>query len=260
MKIYSLQIKGHGASLNAYLNEYHLYSSPRASHSVATSLAPWLEKKNTARLVLSPSSHAQPGTPVEFSLAVACVENRERRPVIQMAFPGGVAYPDTPTLPFDSRGKTLAPGNALTFTCDDSAAVVEKPWNATPRTISSAAAVFQLFGQIQSAFLTGDIGALMNFSRARIAFGARLQQIGVPVFEQKVRRDLEATLAEKPQWIRFENLERQLTVHEFLPGKVVRLTDLEGKPALRSQPDADGIASGYDVVLAMTPGGLAWIM
>jgi len=260
MKIYSCEIKGSAAALDAYFNEYHLYASAGASHSYATSLKPWMEKENLFRIVVTPSGKARAGDAVRFSVAATLTEGSQRRSLVKMQFPEGVAPPHAPSLPFDTMGKNLATGNNLSFVCDDPGDVVAKPWKATPRTIDDPRQAYQLYGQIQALFVAGDIEQIMAISRARISFGARLHGLARADYEKEILNDLKQTLAGHPQWRTVSDPERELTVHEFMPRKVVRMLNLRGFGALRTAPDKDGIQFGYDVILAMTPEGLVWIM
>jgi hypothetical protein len=260
MKIYSCEIRGQAASLDAYLNEYHIYSSDGASHGYSTSLLPWMERQNVFRIQVAASAKAKEGAPVKFSVAATVEEDSRSQTLVRMSFPEGIAPPDVASLPFDTSDKHLTAGHNLGFVCEDERDIVEKPWKTTPKTITEPGEIFRLYAEIQRLFIEGNVDQLMGLSRARISFGAKLCGQSRVDYEKDVHDDLRSTLAGRPQWRSVQNPDRELTVHEFLPSKVVRVLNLQGNPPLRTVPDADGIRFGYDVILAMTSGGLVWIM
>jgi len=261
MALYTCEIKGSGAALDAYLNEYHIYSDAGASHSYSTVIRAWMEKENLLRLVLTRSVKAGQNDVVQFKAMAEVIESSGRsQKLVQMAFPGGVAPPSKTTLPFDTIGKRLLDGNNLQFNCADPAAIVPKPWNLTSRTIADPAEIYKLYGQIQKNFVDGNVDGILALSRARIAFCAKIYDQTPEQFERTVREDLVETFADRPVWKVVQQPERQLTVHEILSEKVVRVLDFNGRPPLRTVPDNDGIQMGYDIILAMTSDGLAWIL
>jgi len=260
MPLYTCEIKGSGAALDAYLNEYHLYSSLGAAHNYSANLRAWMEKANSFRIKVHASAKARAGEPVQFTVLATAAEHGQRRTLCEMGFPGGVAAPDAATLPFDTLGRHLASGQNLEFACEDSQFILEKPWQTDGRLIKDAREIYQLYAEIQSAFLVGDIAKIMALSDDRITFGAKLYDKKRADFERQVLNDLNSTLAGRPNWKLVQQPERELTVHEFLPGKVVRVLDLHGNPPLRTVADKDGFQFGYDVILAQTAGGLVWIM
>jgi hypothetical protein len=117
-----------------------------------------------------------------------------------------------------------------------------------------------LYEEIQRQFVDGNVDKIMELSRRRITFGAILYNMSRDEYEKQVHQDLAETLAEKPRWKTVQDPDQELTVHEFLPGRVMRVLDLRGNPPLRVQAGADGMQVGYDVILAMTHEGLVWIM
>ncbi|GEM_PF-6888950 len=260
MAIYSCEIKGSAASLDAYFNEYCLYSSAGASHSYSSNLRAWMEKENLFRIKISSSAKAKPGDPVQFTVGATVAEGGQRRTLAQMSFPGGIAAPDRATLPFDTLGKSLASGHSLQFTCAEPSAIVDKPWKANRQLIADSRDIYQLYAKIQQLFLEGNGEQIMALSQARITFGAKLYEVKRSDYEKEVQDDLFSTLASHPRWKTVQRPERELTVHEFLPGKVVRVLDLHGNSPLRTVADKDGVQFGYDIILAMTGEGLTWIM
>jgi hypothetical protein len=259
MTFYSCEIKGSGATLDAYLNEYHLYSSGGASHGYSSNIRAWMEKENLIRVKVGPSDKAKPGESVQFSVLASVMEGGRQRILAQMSFPRGIAAPTATSIPFDTLGKRLAVGNNLNFTCDPQV-VVEKPWRTTDRFITNPPDIYELYAKIQQNFLEGNVDGIMALSSARIAFGAKLYDQKPEDYEQDIRADLTSTFADHPTWKVVKQPERNLTVHEFLPNKVVRILDLNGDPPLRTVADKDGIQSGYDIIIAITAEGLVWIM
>ena len=100
----------------------------------------------------------------------------------------------------------------------------------------------------------------MALSRSRIAFCAKIVDKRPSDYEKEVRANLTSTFAKQPNWKIIQHPDQELTVHEYLPNKVVRVLDLYGNPPLRTVADKDGIQFGYDIILAMTAEGLTWIM
>lgn len=260
MRIYSCEIKCSAAALDAYLNEYHLYASCGASHSYTTNIRAWMEKENLFRVKITSSAKAKEGDPVQFSVLATVSEGDQRRNLVEMSFPAGITAPNVATLPFDTLGKGLAAGNNLAFACDDTQAVIEKPWKTNQRLITNPRDIYDLYAEIQKNFVEGDVAQLMTLSAARITFGAKLYDMRREAYEKLVRDDLDATLGKRPNWKTIQQPDQELTVHEFLPGKVMRVLDLKGNPPLRTIADQKGRQFGYDIILAMTAGGLVWIM
>ena len=260
MRIYSCEVKCVAAALDAFVNEYLIYSSPGASHSYSTNIRAWMEMENRLRIKVSASTKAKEGDNVQFDALAAVVENQQRRLLAGMSFPAGIAPPDVATIPFDTLGKNLAAGQSLSFTSLDPADVVVKPWNETDQRIKTPQEIYQLYAYIQKQFVDGNVEEIMRLSKARIVFGAKLYEQTEESYENAVRKDLVSTLASKPQWKTIQDPDRQLTIHEFLEGKVVRVLDLKGNPPLRTVADHKGFQFGYDIILAMTAKGLVWIM
>jgi len=260
MSIYSCEIKGSGAALDAYFNVYHLYSSTGGNHSYSTNLRAWMEKENLFCITVSPSAKVKQGDPVQFTVLATVTKGGQRQPLVQMSFPVGIAAPDVATLPFNTLGKSLAIGQNLHFTCDETGAILDKPWKSDRCFITDPRDIYELYATIQGCFLAGDIAQIMELSRARITFGAKLYDKNRADYEQQVHDDLSSTFADRPHWKQIQQPAQDLTVHEFLPGKVVRVLDLHGNPPLRTVADKDGMQFGYDVILAMTDEGLVWIM
>ena len=260
MPTYNCEMKGSGATLDAYLNEYHLYSNGGASHSYSANIRAWMDKANTFRIKIATSAKAKEGDTAQFSVFASVTEAGSHRTVAQMSFPGGVDSPGAGALPFDTFGKRLAAGNNLDFICDDPVAIVEKPWKADQRLIVNPRAIYELYAEIQKNFVERNVARIMDFSRARIAFCAKLYDKRPDDYESNVRANLTSTFAGRPNWKIIQQPDQELTVHEFLPNKVVRVLDLHGNPPLRTVADKDGIQFGYDIILAMTAGGLVWIM
>ncbi len=260
MPIYSCQITANAAALDVYLNGYHLYSSLGANHSYSTNLRAWMEEVNLFRFKLSPSTRATEGEPIQFALEANAVEGTSTQNLASMSFPLGVAAPDIASVPFDSLGKALKDRHSLAFACPDIRAIVEKPWNATDKLLINAREIYELYGEIQSAFVDGNLSSLMALSQARITFGAKLNDQRRSEFESRVQRNLESTIARRPRWKTTADPARELTVHEFFPGKVMRVLDLHGNPPLRTVADANGVQTGYDIILGMTKEGLSWVM
>jgi hypothetical protein len=260
MPAYECEIKGTAAALDAYLNEYHMYSSTGASHCYSTNIRAWMEKENLFRIKISASDKAVPGDPVQFSVLAVVSEGDRCRTLAQMSFPGGIAAPDIAVLPFDTLGKSLAAGNNLSFVCDEAGAILEKPWKADRRLISNPRDIYDLYATIQRNFVESNVAGIMGLSRARITFCAKLFDDNRADYERQVRDNLSRAFAKQPHWKTIQQPERELTVHEFLPGKVVRVLDLNGNPPLRTVADENGVQFGYDIILAMTAEGLTWIM
>jgi hypothetical protein len=137
---------------------------------------------------------------------------------------------------------------------------VEKPWKTDGRLISNPGDIYELYAAIQKNFVEGNVDRIMALSRARIAFCAKIYDKSPDDYEREIRANLTSTFAGHPNWKIIQQPERELTVHEFLPNKVVRVLDLHGNPPLRTMADKDGIQLGYDIILAMTAGELTWIM
>ena len=258
--LYTCNVLGSGCALDVHLNEYHIYSSDSANHSYSANVRAWLERENIFHVRASAPLRVKQDSPVLFSVTATESGPIRSRLLAQMQFPEGVSGEDTSALPFATLGKSLTEGNNLAFLCTEPGAILEKPWKESDRLITNPADVYGLFEAIQSGFLEGNVARLMTLSRQRIDFCAKLQDVPRDAFEQQVREDLTATLAEKPVWKAVQHPGRELTVHEILPGKVMRFLDLRGHPPLRTMPDGDGIQFGYDIIVAMTKEGIAWIM
>jgi hypothetical protein len=263
MKTYQCAIRAQSVALDAYVNDYHIYSSYAASHGFSTNLRAWMGKyplQNVLRIQASTSGESKQGTQASFSVSVTASDGSLEQTVVQMSYPEGIAQPDEAQLPFDTSGIRLTTGHSLSFVCADDTDVVEKPWETTTKTITDPGSIFRLYAEIQRLFVEGDLDGLMTISQSRISFGAKVNGQSRPSYEKAVLDDLRDTFASRPQWRTFENPDRELTVHEFLPNKVVRVLTLEGNPPLRTVPDENGMRFGYDVVLAITDNGLVWIM
>jgi len=245
--------------MDAYVNEYHLYSSPSASHNYSTNVRAWMETENRVRVKIQRSEAARPGDPVQFSVLVAATENGQRTRLAEMSFPSGIAPPDVASISFDTRGKALAAGNSLAFSCPPED-VVSKPWRATDAKIASLSEIYSLYMEIQKAVVNNNVDRFMELSRDRIAFTAEFTGQPRSGLEAKTRRVFTAPPSGGARWKTLQNPDRELMVHEILLGKVVRILDLYGNPPLRTVADADGFQFGYDVVMAVTAGGLRWMI
>lgn len=259
MSLYTCEIKGSGAALDAHLNEYHIYSSRGAGHNYTTNMRAWMGQKNELRIKVHQSAKAYKDQSVQFTVLATIAESRHRRTLCNMSFPAGIVDPTTLALPFDTYGKPLSIGQSLRFTCDDANFILEKPWK-DGRPIKNPTDIYTLYAEIQNCFVEGDVDKIMKLSTARITYCAMLYEFTRPDFERKVLNDLSSTLASQPRWKVVRQPERDLTIHEFLPGKVVRVLDLFGNPPLRTLPDKDGVQFGYDIIIASTAEGLVWIM
>jgi len=259
MIIYSCEITGSGVALDAYLNDVHLYSSSGANHSFSTSLRPWMEEKNLFRIKISKSLEAEKDAPVQFKVLATATDGASSRTLASMRFPAGIVSPIPPVPPFDTLGKTLAEGHSLDFVCDR-AEIIGKPWKAERRPIPSPASVYDLFARIQQYFIEGNVEQIMNISQERISFASKFTGMKREDFEMMVRNDLVSTLAKKPEWKIIKQPERELTLYEYVPNKLVRVSDLRGNTPLRTVAAKDRSYFGYEINVAMTPIGLVWIM
>ena len=260
MRLYKCQVKCSGAGLDVYLNEYHLYSNPGASHSYSTNMAAWMEKENLFRLAAGPAVRPGAGGAFQLSFQAVVIQNGQSSILASVELPEAALPPAFTNLPFDSSGVRLAPGNNLDFACPEPADIVLKPWNQTSRIIDDPREIYKLYAEIQANVVGGNFQRLMELATERVTFVAQLTGSARATFEQKVRRDFASAVSGGAQWKTVQDPEKELTIHEFLPGKVIRVLDQNRNPPLRTVADKDGIQFGYEVILAMTPQGLRWIM
>ncbi len=260
MILYSLETRGSGCALKIHLNGYKLYESSGAAHNFSSSLRPWLEKENVIRILADPSAASQAGEPIQFAAVVERVEERERKELCKLEYPGGIAEAEILTLPFDTRGKKYKEGHADAFICMDEGMLLERPWLEGDVVIRELDEVYALFVKIRDAFLAGDVEGVMKLSADRIAFGARLHEMPREEYAREIRKDLISTLASKPRWKKIGDPARQLLIHEFKEGKIMRLTDLNGNAAIVTEPDPDGSQMGYDLIFCASGKGVIWIM
>ncbi len=261
MKYYNCELVGSSVALDVYVNEYLIYSSLDSQHSFTTMLRPWMSRDNLVRIKAKHSPKVtEAGKPIVFSFEATAVEGSDTpQRLAYMEFPRGIVAPDQAVIPYDTLHKHFARGQTLSFSCD-LADLIDKPWEIPGPGITNLREVYDLYTRIQKAFVDKDIPAIMDLSRARIQFCSRLYNVNPARFEARVRRDLEQTLAEDPKWKIIRNPERELTMHEYLPKKVMRVLDLRRLYPLMTVPNEQHQQLGYDIIVALTRDGLVWIM
>lgn len=260
MIIYSLETRGSGCALRIYANGYKLYESSGTAHNFSSSLRPWMEKENVVRIIADPSGASKEGEPIQFTAVVERIEGEERKELCKLDYPNGIAETEILKLPFDTREKKYKEGHSDIFICEDEKMLLERPWLAEGVAIQSLDEVYGLFVKIRDAFHSGNVEEVMKLSTERIAFGAKLYEMPREEYTQAIRRDLVATLGAKPRWKKTGEPARQLLIHEYKEGKIMRLTDLNGNAAIVTEPDPDGSQMGYDLIFCASGKGVIWIM
>ena len=266
MNYYSIEIQGHGVGVTVSLNEYRLYSSPKSMHGYSTHLNAWTEKNNRLNIrAVKPERLTEEGEPgrepdSRYSIeAIVYFHKQGDDPVRVAGFrQDGKTSPGPENEVFDTSRPDFQTEHVLDFEVDTDFEVIDKPWYAQGSAKLNSDKLYQLYKKIHTSFQNGDFETLAALSQSRIDFGAKVFGIAKVAFEKNVLEDLRRTIADNYQWRELVP-EKQMGMQVILDGKIIRVLDANGNPPIRSLPGADGILTGYDLVIA-SGNGCQWVL
>jgi hypothetical protein len=266
MSYYSIEIQGRGIGVTVSINEYRLYSSPKAMHGYSTHLNAWTEKSNRLNIrAVKPERLTEGDAPdreqdSRYSIeAIVYLHKQGEDPVRVAGFRrDGNIGPGPNNEVFDTSRPDFKTEHVLNFEVDADVEIIDKPWNAKGAGELNSDKVYQLYKKIHTAFQNGDFETLAALSQSRIDFGAKVFGIAKEAFEKSVLEDLRLTIADSYQWRELVP-EKQMGMQVILDGKIIRVLDAKGNPPIRTLPGDDGILTGYDLVIA-SANGYQWVL
>lgn len=270
--IYYLTIQGKFLGVEVFVNEYRLYNQSKDLHNEAMLLSPWLSVgQNVLRVKIYKSfareqnaSEAYSNVSLKVSISEVAEEEKQVASYVWSAHHGshgagqaqGVhsspSLIDTNDLPEVQDG--------LIFEVPSDYELPPAPWEEATVQLTSLDSAYKLFSRIYNAFLSKDLSKIIELSKHKIEYGAKVANVDFDTFNEECVQDYRAFIESGLLLKEYNSPQDELMFHMFKDGTVFRALDINGAMPLRTVPDLNSIQTGYDLVFAVKGSELVWLM